>query len=100
MSIIHGKNYNKIKEGMTNKRIDEINNELTDLSSRKSKIISDVNDFIDMHTNKINSYNGRIELSDDIINQNNIYTGNVFKDLSGNYFLINEKGVIKYIVEP
>lgn len=89
----HGKQYKNKIEAMSNRKIEELNNDLIDLSNNTSNIINKVKNLIDVPVNKMTLYNQRN-------NDDNIYTGNVFKDMCGNYFRVNDKGVIKQYDSP
>lgn len=97
MLSTHGKQYNQKREAMTNQRISDLNTELTDLSNNTDTLINTIKGFINGPNDKMTSFMGRDELS----NKNgNIYTGNNFKDVCGNYFHVNSKGVIKKYSDP
>lgn len=93
----HGKQYKNKIEAMTNRKIEELNNDLIDLSTNTFNIINKVKNLIDVPVNKMTLYNQRNTMSN---NDDNIYTGNVFKDVCGNYFRVNDKGVIKQYDSP
>ena len=88
----HGKQYKNKIEAMSNRKIEELNNDLLDLSNNTFNIINKVKNLIDVPVNKMTLYNQR--------NEDNSYTGNVFKDVCGNYFRVNDKGVIKQYDSP
>jgi hypothetical protein len=93
----HGKQYKNKIEAMSNRKIKELNNDLLDLSTNTFDIINKVKNLIDVPVNKMALYNQRNTMSK---NDDDIYTGNVFKDMCGNYFRINDKGVIKQFDNP
>ena len=93
----HGKQYKNKIEAMSNRKIEELNNDLIDLSTNTFNIINKVKTLIDVPVNKMTLYNQRNNMSD---NDDDIYTGNVFKDMCGNYFRVNDKGVIKQYDNP
>ena len=93
----HGKQYKNKIEAMSNRKIEELNNDLIDLSNNTFNIINKVKNLIDVPVNKMALYNQRNTMSN---NNDNIYTGNVFKDMCGNYFRVNDKGVIKQYDNP
>ena len=92
----HGKQYKNKIEAMSNRKIEELNNDLLDLSTNTFNIINKVKTLIDVPVNKMALYNQRNTMS----NNDDIYTGNVFKDMCGNYFRVNDKGVIKQYDNP
>lgn len=93
----HGKQYKNKIEAMSNRKIEELNNDLLDLSTNTFDIINKVKNLIDVPVNKMSLYNQRNTMSN---NDDDIYTGNVFKDVCGNYFRVNDKGVIKQYDSP
>lgn len=93
----HGKQYKSKIEAMSNRKIEELNNDLLDLSTNTINIINKVKTLIDVPVNKMALYNQRNTMSN---NDDDIYTGNVFKDMCGNYFRVNDKGVIKQYDNP
>jgi hypothetical protein len=93
----HGKQYKNKIEAMSNRKIEELNNDLLDLSTNTFDIINKVKNLIDVPVNKMALYNQRNTMSN---NDDDIYTGNVFKDMCGNYFRVNNKGVIKQYDNP
>jgi hypothetical protein len=93
----HGKQYKNKIEAMSNRKIEELNNDLLDLSTNTFNIINTVKTLIDVPVNKMSLYNQRNTMSD---NDDDIYTGNVFKDMCGNYFRVNDKGVLKQYDNP
>lgn len=93
----HGKQYKNKIEAMSNRKIEELNNDLLDLSTNTFDIINKVKTLIDVPVNKMTLYNQRNTMSD---NDDDIYTGKVFKDMCGNYFRVNDKGVIKQYDNP
>jgi hypothetical protein len=93
----HGKQYKNKIEAMSNRKIEELNNDLLDLSTNTINIINKVKNLIDVPVNKMALYNQRNTMSN---NDDDIYTGNVFKDMCGNYFRVNDKGVIKQYDNP
>lgn len=93
----HGKQYKNKIEAMSNRKIEELNNDLLDLSTNTFNIINKVKTLIDVPVNKMALYNQRNTMSN---NDDDIYTGNVFKDMCGNYFRVNDKGVIKQYDNP
>jgi len=93
----HGKQYKNKIEAMSNRKIEELNNDLIDLSTNTINIINKVKNLIDVPVNKMALYNQRNTMSN---NDDDIYTGNVFKDMCGNYFRVNDKGVIKQYDNP
>jgi hypothetical protein len=86
----HGKQYKKNIEAMTNQRIDELNYEYSDVSSSIFNVVTNLKNKIYETT----SFVDRNELSH-VDNSNNIYTGEVFKDICSNYFYVNLKAVLK-----
>lgn len=93
----HGKQYKNKIEAMSNRKIEELNNNLLDLSNNTFNIINKIKTLIDVPVNKMTLYNQRNTMSN---NDDNIYTGNIFKDMCGNYFRVNDKGVIKQYDSP
>lgn len=93
----HGKQYKNKIEAMSNRKIEELNNDLLDFSSNAFDIINKVKTLIDVPVNKMTLYNQRNTMSN---NDDDIYTGNVFKDMCGNYFRVNDKGVLKQYDNP
>jgi|UniRef100_A0A6C0IL69 hypothetical protein len=93
----HGKQYKNKIEAMTTRKIEELNNDLLDLSTNTFNIINTVKNLIDVPVNKMTLYNQRNTMKN---NDDDIYTNNVFKDVCNNYFRINDKGVIKQYDEP
>ncbi len=93
----HGKQYKNKIEAMSNRKIEELNNDLIDLSTNTFDIINKVKTLIDVPVNKMTLYNQRNTMSN---NDDDIYTDNVFKDVCGNYFRVNDKGVIKQYDSP
>ena len=75
----HGKQYKNKIEAMSNRKIEELNNDLIDLSTNTFDIINKVKTLIDVPVNKMALYNQRNTMSK---NDNDIYKGNVFKTSS------------------
>ena len=97
MSSNHGKQYKNKIEAMTNKKIEKLNNDLIDLSTNTFDMINKLNDLIDVPLIKTALFNQRNNMKN---NDDDIYTGNVFKDVCGNFFRVNDKGVIKQYDSP
>lgn len=85
MSLNHGKKYKNIKESLTNK---EIENDIKSISSSTTNLITKLNDIISKPINKIDTYISREKIDSNIKNKK-------FQDICGNYFRVNEKGIIK-----
>lgn len=82
MSLIHGKQYKKKIEAMTNRKIEELNNNLIDLSANTFNIVNTVNKLIEIPVNKMALYNQP--------NKDNIYTENINEDVCNNRFTIKQ----------
>jgi len=93
----HGKQYKSKIEAMSNKKNEDLKKDLLDLSTNTFDIINKVKNLIDVPVNKMTLHNQRNTMSH---NNDDIYTGNVFKDVCGNYFLVNDKGVIRQYYNP
>jgi hypothetical protein len=86
----HGKQYRNNIENMTNQRINDLKCELSDVSSSIFNVVSNFQNLVNVTT----SFVDRNELSH-VDNSDNIFTGEVFKDICNNYFYVNLKAVLK-----
>ena len=86
MSLLHGKKYKKIIESMKT-----INEEMIDLSSNINALNTETASILSTYDNKLKNYSKR--------NTGNDLTGKFMIDICSNHFLINNKNVIKKIID-